>query len=183
MSSSYDPDDPVPTYGGNVSMYPSTGGPRDQRAIQRRDDVLVYTGELLEKEIEVTGRVLTMLHAASSATDTDFTAKLVDVHPNGYAQLLAEGIIRAAIGTRSRSRPCWNRARSTNTPSTCGPSATSSSAGTGFNWRSPAATSRSTTAIPTPGTSSVEDAELRKATQTVHHDADYPSHIVLPVIP
>ena len=76
-------------------MYPSTGGPRDQRAIQRRDDVLVYTGETLEKDTEVTGRILTKVYAASSATDTDFTAKLVDVHPNGYAQLLAEGIIRA----------------------------------------------------------------------------------------
>lgn len=92
----YDPTDPVPTCGGNVSMYGAgiTGGPLDQRRLQSRNDVLVYTGVQLDQKIEVTGRILVKLWARTSATDTDFTAKLVDVHPNGWAQILAEGIIR-----------------------------------------------------------------------------------------
>ena len=81
---SYDPDDPVPTLGGPV-MRPDLAGPRDRRPVERRDDVLVYTSEVLEQDIEVTGPVAVTLYAASTAPDTDFTATLVDVHPNERA--------------------------------------------------------------------------------------------------
>jgi uncharacterized protein len=91
----YDPEDPVPTFGGNVNMQPQTsGGPQDQRRIQDREDVLVFTGDPLVEEIEVTGRILVTLYAATTARDTDFTAKLVDLRADGFAQILAEGIIR-----------------------------------------------------------------------------------------
>lgn len=70
-------------------------GPIDQRPIERRDDVLVYTSPILEQDLEVTGPLELVLYAASSARDTDFTAKLVDVHPTGGAIHIAEGIIRA----------------------------------------------------------------------------------------
>jgi len=91
----YDPEDPVPTLGGNGSMYPpSNAGPVDQRAVQRRADVLIYTSAPQEEALEVTGRILVKLHAATSASDTDFTAKLSDVSPDGAAIILCEGIIR-----------------------------------------------------------------------------------------
>jgi putative CocE/NonD family hydrolase len=94
-SFTYDPENPVPTLGGNVNMHPEAcGGPQDQRRIQDREDVLVFTGERLVDDIEVTGRVLVTLYAATTARDTDFTAKLVDLRPDGYAQIVAEGIIR-----------------------------------------------------------------------------------------
>ena len=70
-------------------------GPRDQRAVEARDDVLVFTTPMFSRDVEVTGPVTLELYAKSSAADTDFTAKLVDVWPEGFAQDLTEGIIRA----------------------------------------------------------------------------------------
>jgi putative CocE/NonD family hydrolase len=89
----YDPDNPVPSLGGaNLAI---DMGVQDQRPVEERDDVLVYTSEPLEQPLEITGPVSVVLWASSSAVDTDFTAKLVDVHPDGYAQNLLDGIIRA----------------------------------------------------------------------------------------
>jgi uncharacterized protein len=92
-SYTYDPDNPVPSMGGNnlaIDM-----GVQDQRPVEERSDVLVYTSEPLEQPLEITGPVTVALWASSSAVDTDFTAKLVDVRPDGYAQNLVDGIIRA----------------------------------------------------------------------------------------
>ncbi len=89
----YDPADPVPTSGGNTLIIPV--GVKDQREVEARHDVLVYTGAPLEKPLEVTGPLKIVLYASSSAPDTDFTAKLVDVRPDGYAQNIADGIVRA----------------------------------------------------------------------------------------
>ncbi len=93
----YDPANPVPTIGGplccdGLHLPP---GPRDQRPAEAREDVLVYSTSPFSKDLEVTGPVRVELYAKSSAVDTDFTAKLVDVWPNGFAQNLTEGIIRA----------------------------------------------------------------------------------------
>src|SRR5665811_2492327 len=70
-------------------------GARDQRAVEARSDVLVYSTPPLEQDLEVTGPVQLELFAKSSAVDTDFAAKLVDVGPDGFAQNLTEGIVRA----------------------------------------------------------------------------------------
>jgi putative CocE/NonD family hydrolase len=67
----------------------------DQRAVERRGDVLVFTSAPLERELEVTGPVALQLWAASSACDTDFTAKLVDVWPDGRALNVCDGIVGA----------------------------------------------------------------------------------------
>lgn len=67
-------------------------GVKDQRKIESREDVLVYTSEPLEKAIEITGKVVATIWAASSAKDTDWTAKLVCVHKDGYARNLCDGI-------------------------------------------------------------------------------------------
>jgi putative CocE/NonD family hydrolase len=79
-------------------------GVQDQREVERRHDVLVYTGGVLEKPLEVTGPLTVVLYASSSAPDTDFTAKLVDVRPDGYAQNIADGILRARYRA-SRTTP------------------------------------------------------------------------------
>jgi len=94
----YDPHNPVPTTGGNHSMDYSDipAGPTDQSALEDRPDVLVYTSEVLTQALELAGPVNMRLHAASSATDTDFTAKLVDVHPDGRAICMSDGILRAS---------------------------------------------------------------------------------------
>jgi putative CocE/NonD family hydrolase len=95
----YDPRNPVPTVGG-ASFLPglfiaANAGPRDQREVEQRADVLCYTSEVLTADMEVTGPVRLVLYVSSSAADTDFTGKLVDVHPDGTALILTDGILRA----------------------------------------------------------------------------------------
>jgi putative CocE/NonD family hydrolase len=95
----YDPDDPVPTWGGPTflpgGMIGANAGPRDQRQVEDRPDVLCFTSEALERPLTVIGPIRLRLFASSSALDTDFTAKLVDVHPDGRAESLTDGILRA----------------------------------------------------------------------------------------
>jgi len=92
----YDPGNPVPTDGeGKCCSENIPAGPRDQRQIERRKDVLVYTTPALATDTEVTGPIKLHLFAASSARDTDWTAKLVDVAPDGFATNLTDGILRA----------------------------------------------------------------------------------------
>jgi putative CocE/NonD family hydrolase len=92
----YDPHFPVPSTGcrghGTCGF---TSSPKDQSFIERRDDVLCYTTPELKEDIEVTGPLELHLQAATSAQDTDFTAKLVDVYPDGHAYNVTDGIIRA----------------------------------------------------------------------------------------
>ncbi|HKH40053.1 MAG TPA: CocE/NonD family hydrolase, partial [Rubrobacter sp.] len=93
----YDPEDPVPTVGGPVLMAAIHGsGPRDQRSIESRPDVLVYTSPTLERPLTVLGSLYVTLFAASSAPDTDFVARLVDVYPDGRSICVADGILRAS---------------------------------------------------------------------------------------
>ncbi|MDH4177004.1 MAG: CocE/NonD family hydrolase, partial [Thermoleophilia bacterium] len=99
----YDPADPVPTIGGVNSVLtmtqgaetPIRPGPVDQRVLEARDDVLVYTSDPLERDLEVIGPVEAILYAASSAKDTDWVVRVCDVHPDGRSIFLTEGIIRA----------------------------------------------------------------------------------------
>jgi uncharacterized protein len=89
----YDPKRPVPFIYDPVWF--QLGGPDDYSAIEQRGDVLVYTGPTLQEAVEVTGPVRGVLYASSSAVDTDFTMKLLDVHPNGFAQRLCDGVVRS----------------------------------------------------------------------------------------
>jgi len=92
----YDPGNPAPTVGGPLCCDARRqGGPWDQRPVELRDDVLVYSTPPLEHDLEVSGPVRLDFFASSSAVDTDFTAKLVDVYPDGTAINLTEGILRA----------------------------------------------------------------------------------------
>ncbi len=91
---------PVPTVGGQVILPGGNAiGPRDQRAVELRDDVLVYSTPILDRPVEVIGPIELRLFVASSARDTDFTGKLVDVYPDGRAMILTEGILRARYRT------------------------------------------------------------------------------------
>lgn len=92
----YDPENPVPTIGGNNCCgTPTLSGPRDQRPLERREDVLVYTSDYLEEPLTIAGPVSILLHAATDGSDTDWMVKLVDVYPDGYAMPVSEGILRA----------------------------------------------------------------------------------------
>ena len=183
----YDPEQPVPTVGGSTccseDVTPVSMGPRDQQPVEWRPDVLVYTTAPLDRDIEVTGPVSMTLYAASDAPDTDFTAKLVDVYPDGSAINVAQGIIRA------RYRDSWE------TPSLLEPGrvyayridlwSTSNCFRQGHSLRVEVASSNFPQFDRNPNTGHPfgQDAVLRKAHQTVHHDAEHPSHILLPVSP
>ena len=99
----YDPEDPVPTIGGVNSVLtmtqgaerPILPGPWDQRELEARDDVLSYTSDELDADLEVIGPVEMVLYAASSAKDTDFFVRVCDVHPDGRSIFVTEGLIRA----------------------------------------------------------------------------------------
>jgi putative CocE/NonD family hydrolase len=176
----YDPRDPVPTRGGTTLGLPP--GVYDQREIEKRGDVLVFTGERLDREMEVTGPIALKLYAASSAPDTDFTAKLVDVRPDGYAHNLAEGVVRA----RYRE--------SGSTPTLITPDkvyeytidlwSTSHVFKPGHRVRLEISSSNFPRWDRNPNTGSRfgADTVLKAARQSVFHDAARPSHLVLPVI-
>ena len=88
----HDPDRPVPFITNSSSA--QIGGPDDYHGVESRGDVLVYSGDPLTEPVEVIGPVRLVAHVATSAADTDLTAKLVDVHPNGFAQRLCDGVLR-----------------------------------------------------------------------------------------
>jgi putative CocE/NonD family hydrolase len=95
----YDPADPVPTVGG-ATFLPGfyvglNAGQRDQRVVEQRPDVLSFTSAPVQRPLELCGPVRMVLHAATDAVDTDWTAKLVDVHPDGLALNVCDGIVRA----------------------------------------------------------------------------------------
>jgi hypothetical protein len=181
----YDPDNPVPTLGGNnccdsnlVRM-----GPFDQRLAERRQDVLVFTTRRLLQPLEVTGPITIKLYASTTAKDTDFTAKLVDVHPNGYAQNLQDGIIRARYRESRKAASFIVPGRVYEY--TIDLWATSNTFLPGHRIRLEISSSnfpRFDRNLNTGG-DTMTDTAMVKATQTIYHDAQYPSHIVLPVIP
>jgi putative CocE/NonD family hydrolase len=187
----YDPRNPVPTRGGGLccSQTALAPGAFDQREIEGRPDVLVYTTLPLEYDVEVTGPVEVHLWAATSAPDTDFTAKLVDVSPCGYARNVQDGIIRARSGESHESTTSAGQAR----PLTPGQvreyvidlAATSNVFKAGHRIRVDISSSNFPRfdRNPNTGRSTGSDTALRPATQWVLHDAERPSHIVLPIIP
>jgi uncharacterized protein len=182
----YDPADPVPTLGGATLLTPEfRSGPYDQRPIETRDDVLTYTTEPLEQDLEVTGPVEVRLWAASSAPDTDFVARLCDVFPDGRSINLTDGIVRA----RYRD---W---RAGAAPSLIEPRrpyeyvidlwATSNVFRAGHRIRLQVTSScfPRWDRNPNTGHEIGEDDQLAIAGQLVLHDREHPSSVLLPVVP
>lgn len=91
----FDPFDPVSTVGGQVILPDIVSGPADQQFIEQRNDLLVYTSPVLTEPLEVIGEIVLKLYVSSDCLDTDFTAKLVDVFPDGRAMNLTDGVLRA----------------------------------------------------------------------------------------
>jgi predicted acyl esterase len=91
----YDPVDPTPTVGGSIVSYVYPAGSVDVSKVQQRSDVLVYTTEPLEQDLDVVGPLRLILYASSSAVDTDFAARLSDVFPDDRAIQLQNGVLRA----------------------------------------------------------------------------------------
>jgi putative CocE/NonD family hydrolase len=182
-SYTYDPSDPVPTEGGSILDMQRGFGPLDQRQVEARTDVLVYSTEPLVSDLETTGPVVVMLYAESSEIDTDFTAKLVDVWPNGEAYVVLDGIVRARYRS-SDARPSFIAPAMVYEYS-IDLSATSIVFKAGHRVRIEISSSNfpkydrnTNTGCPIGG-----DRLTRLATQKIFHDAANSSHVILPVIP
>ncbi|HTT64361.1 MAG TPA: CocE/NonD family hydrolase [Bryobacteraceae bacterium] len=180
----FDPQDPVPTAGGAVCCNPKVfpWGPTDQRAVERRRDVLVYTTAPLRRDVEVIGTVRVVLFAATSARDTDFTAKLVDVFPDGRAQNLTDGILRLRY-RKSLEQPALARPGEI-CRLTIDAGVTGNVFLKGHRIRMEISSSNFPRFDRNPNTGGpVADAiELHKARQTIYHDARRPSYLLLPVV-
>ena len=181
----YNPAFPTPTVGGATCCTPEIvdWGSFDQRPVEYRNDVLVYTSEPLEADLEVTGPVVVKLFAATDGRDTDFTARLVDVHPDGYARNLCDGIIRG------RYRETLERQELLEPGEvyefTIDLWVTSNVFRKGHRIRVDISSSnfpRFDRNLNT-GNPTADDTEVRVARQRVYHDTTRPSHILLPVIP
>jgi predicted acyl esterase len=178
----YNPTNPVPTKGGN-NLVGAPIGPFDQSEVEDRADVLVFTSAPLEKPVEVTGPVKLILHASSNTPDTDFTAKLVDVHPDGKAYNLCDGILR------TRYRESFIAP----TPTVPGQLyryeidlwVTSNLFKARHRIRLEISSSNFPRFDRNPNTGHAfgADAELTKAFQSVFHDTKHPSHVLLPIVP
>lgn len=187
----YDPENPVPTLGGNHSVGPynpglyelALPGPYDQRPVERRDDVLVFTSEELDEDVDVTGPVEVKLFAATSARDTDFVARLCDVYPDGRSVNITEGVIRARFRERKWGRPKLVEPGRT-LEYTIELQPTSNVFKKGHRIRLDITSSnfplwgRNLNTGNEPGT----DTEMQAAEQTVHHGGGHASHVVLPIV-
>jgi uncharacterized protein len=180
----YDPMKPAPTTGGPLCCDGNhlAAGPRDQRPVEARDDVLSYSTPQLMQDTEVTGPVTLELYASSSAVDTDFTAKLVDVWPNGYAQNLTEGIVRGAYRDSEVKAQAMEPGRvyafhidlwSTSNVFLKGHRIRLEVSSSNFP--------RFDRNLNT-GKSAADDQTSVKATNTIYHDAKYPSALILPMV-
>lgn len=180
-SYSYDPARPVPFITEPTSS--QIGGPDDYAAIERRDDVLVYVTDPLTEDIEVTGPIRLDLYASSSAPDTDFMAKLVDIWPTGFTQRLCDGMVRARF-REGMDRPsliepgriyhysidCWNTSQMFKVGHRIGLEISSSAF--------PKYDRNLNTGAPLGMTT-----EMTVAEQRIFHDEEHPSAVVLPIIP
>ncbi len=185
----YDPRHPVPTTGGATFLpglfIGANAGPRDQRGPESRPDVLCYTTRPLAEAVEVIGPVKLVLHISSSAPDTDFTGKLVDVWPDGRAVNVAEGILRARYRDPGAGPSLMTPDRAYEV--TVDLVATANVFAAGHRIRLEVSSSnfpRFDRNTNTGGTIATEvEADLRPAVNRAHHRRAQPSRLVLPVIP
>ena len=181
----YNPEDPVPTMGGPLCCNPSfvPGGAFDQKGVEARQDVLVYSTPPLDKDLEVTGPISVTLWASSSAVDTDFTAKLVDVCDHGCARNLSDGIIRARYRDSSSSPSLIEPGRAYKY--TIDLWSTSNVFKAGHRIRLDISSSNFPRFDRNTNTGGLiaSDVELKPALQTVLHNSQHPSHVTLPIVP
>jgi uncharacterized protein len=181
----YNPTDPVPTGGGGLCCYPGAlqGGAWDQASVEHRADVLVYSTEQLDEDLEVTGPIQLTLFTASSAPDTDFTAKLVDVAPCGTAVNLTDGILRARYRESQSSEVMLTPGKAAQFDIDMWSTANVFKKGHRIRLEVSSSNYPRFDRNLNTGHPLYSDAEMRPAMQTVMHDRGFASYLTLPVIP
>ena len=180
----YDPMNPVKSYGGGVCCTGNAvqGGSFDQREMEKRKDILVYTSEPLKEGVEVSGFIKSTLYLSSDAKDTDLTIKLIDVYPDGTAFNLDETIQRVRYREGYEKEVFMNQGNIYEVPLT--PMATSNYFKKGHRIRIEVSSSN----FPrfarnlNSGGNNYDEINSRIATNKIHHSSNYPSSISLPFV-
>lgn len=180
----YDPMNPVKSYGGNVCCTGNAvrGGAFDQQVMETRNDILVYTSDVLEEGVEITGSIESTLYVSSDAKDTDFTIKLIDVYPDGKAYNLDETIQRVRYREGYEKEVFMKKGEVYKVDLT--PMSTSNYFAKGHRIRIEVSSSnfpRFTRNLNTGG-NNFDEKEGVVATNQIHHSAKYPSQIKLPMM-
>jgi uncharacterized protein len=171
----YDPRHPVPTAGG--AMIGGAAGIARQNTIESRKDVLVYTTAALQNDVEVTGPIALVLYVSTSASSTDFTAKLVDVHPDGFAYNVSDGVLRRAYAETTGAEQT-HEIRIELWP-------TSMVFFKGHRMRLEVSSSNFPRFDRNPNTNNDPATETNPimSNQILRHGARFPSHLILPLVP
>jgi uncharacterized protein len=180
----YDPEDPVPTLGGNNCCgTPTAAGPIDQQPLRNRSDIARFLSDPLNEPLAIAGPVKMQLHAATDGPDTDWMVKLLDVHPDGRAFPMAEGMLRARF-RNGLDKPSLLKPNETY-EFTVDLVGTALVFGKGHTIRVDVMSSNFPQFDRNPNTGEAfgASAKVRAAKQTIHHSKAKPSHIVLPVVP
>ena len=175
---------PTPTLGGSICCTSGAykEGAVDQRPVEKRKAVAVYTSDVLEDGVEVSGSLEAVLYVSSSAKDTDFVAKLVDVHPDGTAYLIQEGVLRARWRNGLDEKAFMEEGEVYEVRVDM--EAT-------HNYFAPGHRIRldiSSSSFPrwdrnlNTGGSNFDESEGVIAVNTIHHSPEHPSHLLLPVV-
>lgn len=181
----YDPMNPVPSYGGNVCCTGNAvvGGAMDQRKMEARDDVLVYSSEPLKKGIEMSGPIDVTLYVSSDVKDTDFTVKVLDVYPNGVAYNLDETIQRVRYRNGYDQPVAWMEPGNVYQV-TLQPMTTSNYFPAGHRIRIEVSSSNFPRFDRNMNTGGKNYDEVKGvvAHNAIHHSTQYPSHVVITVV-
>jgi len=179
----FDPMNPVPTVGGaNYHFFLSNLGAKDQRPVEQRDDVLVYTSPPLKDGLEIVGPLQAVLYAATEGKHTDFTAKLVEVWEGGYARIIEDGIKRGPDQVSGSKVEVMEPGKVYRFTIDLGATAISIAKGNRLRVEVSSSNFPKYSRNPNTGERAEFATHFKPVTQTVFHSSAYPSHIVLPVI-
>ena len=170
----YDPANPVPTAGG--AMLSDRAGIELQNKIEERVDVLVYTSPALSEKMEVTGMIKAVFYVSTDAPSTDFTAKLVDVHPDGSAYNLSDGILRQTYKASDGNAP-------TKIEIELWPSSNVFFKGHKIRLEVSSSNFPRYDRNPNTGEFIPTATKSKAANQKIFHSEKYPSQLILPIIP
>ncbi len=179
----YDPMDPVPTVGGaNIHFFLDNLGIKDQRLVERREDMLVYTSPRLTEDLVLAGPLQAVVFAATEGRHTDITAKLVEVRSDGYARIIEDGIRRGPDPIDGQAVDLMEPGKVYRFTIDMG--ATAIRIPKGHRLRVEVSSSNFPKYTRNPNTGEVPEraTEFRKVQQTIYHTSQYPSHVVLPVL-
>ena len=182
----YDPRSPVPTVGGATFLQglqiAANAGPRDQRVVEMRSDVLCYTSEALDAPVEVVGPVSAVLFVSSDAPDTDFVVTVTDVSPDGHSRIVTSGVVRARYRDSRSSPALLVQGRIYELAVDLGGTAHVFRPGHRIRVHVTSGSFPRFEPNPQTGALGAESADVQAATSRLHHDALHPSSLVLRVV-